>query len=62
MRTFREVKFSFTEEEIKMVRDFWRFLLDMDDTDYDDLFIEIGSDDEPFFSTLDELLKFMEML
>lgn len=60
MLAFRTTKFMFTKEEVKIVRDLWQFLSDMEDWEYEDLINSINEDFSNFFECLDELLHFME--
>lgn len=60
MLAFRTTKFMFTKEEVKIVRDLWQFLGDMQDWEYEDLINSIDEDFSNFFECLDELLQFME--
>ena len=60
MLAFRTTKFMFTKEEVKIVRDLWQFLGDMQDWEYEDLINSINEDFSNFFECLDELLLFME--
>lgn len=60
MLAFRTTKFMFTKEEVKIVRDLWQLLSDMEDWAYEDLINSINEDCSNFFDCLDELLQFME--
>lgn len=60
MKAVRETRFTFTAEEVKMVRALWQFLSDMEDWEYDDLMNSLNEDMSLFFDCLDVLLHFME--
>ena len=58
MKVDRTAKFSFSNEEIEMVRKLRSFLRDMNDQDYDDL-EEAANFGEELFESLDNLYNFM---
>lgn len=57
MKIDRTAKFSFSNEEIEIVRKLYSFLRDMDDQDYDDLME--AADSDGLFDSLDNLYNFM---
>lgn len=58
MKIDRIAKFSFSNEEIEMVRKLRSFLGDMDDRDYEDL-EEAANFDKELFYSIHNLYKFM---
>jgi len=58
MKVNRTAKFSFSYEEIEMVRKLRSFLEDMDDRDYEDL-EEAADFGRDLFDSLDNLYNFM---
>lgn len=58
MKVDRTAKFSFSNEEIEIVRKMRSFFCDMDDQDYEDLKDAAGFDEDLFYF-LDNLYDFM---